>query len=267
LPAHGTVTALCVTAVKGLRVRRVEEIVLQQDGARNDRRFFLVDEKGRMVNGKVIGELQEIVSTFDSEAGQLTLEFPGGTRLTHTVTLGPEITTRFFSRERTARLVDGPWSEAISTHVERPLRLVMADSAVDRGLDGAVSLVSSASLRHLAEVADTDTIDARRFRMLIEIDGVAPHAEDGWVGRSVRVGGAVLRFEGHVGRCLVTSRDPESGTVDLPTLDLLRAYRSDIVSTEPLPFGIYGAVEQPGAIRLHDPVEPIGRRTPGSLAR
>jgi len=27
----------------------------------------------------------------------------------------------------------------------------------------------------------------------------------------------------------------------LPTLDLLRAYRDDVVSTEPLAFGIYGA--------------------------
>ena len=62
-------------------------------------------------------------------------------------------------------------------------------------------------------------------------------------------------MHGHVGRCLVTSRDPETGEVDLPTLDLLRDYRGELNSTEPLPFGIYGEVLQGGAVRLGDPVE------------
>jgi hypothetical protein len=31
-------------------------------------------------------------------------------------------------------------------------------------------------------------VDVRRFRMLVEVDGVAAHAEDEWVGRTVRIG-------------------------------------------------------------------------------
>jgi uncharacterized protein YcbX len=90
--------------------------------------------------------------------------------------------------------------------------------------------------------------------MLIEIDGVPAHAEDSWVGRELRIGGASLRFEGHVGRCLVTCRDPDSGEVTLPTLDLLRSYRGELDTTEPLAFGIYGRVLQGGVIRVGDPV-------------
>jgi hypothetical protein len=90
--------------------------------------------------------------------------------------------------------------------------------------------------------------------MLIEIDGVGPHAEDRWVGRTIRIGGAAVRFEGHVGRCLVTSRDPDSGRIDLPTLEILGQYRRDEDTTEPLAFGIYGAVADPGAIRVGDRV-------------
>jgi hypothetical protein len=90
--------------------------------------------------------------------------------------------------------------------------------------------------------------------MLIEVDGVEAHAEDEWVARALRVGQALLRFEGHVGRCLVTSREPETGAIDLPTLDILREYRRDLDSTEPLPFGIYGSVLEPGVIRVGDPV-------------
>ena len=121
-----------------------------------------------------------------------------------------------------------------------------AAGAVDRGAGGTASLISRASLDRLAMVAEADSIDARRFRMLIEVDGVAAHAEDAWVGRRVRVGEAVVRFEGHVGRCLITSRDADTGTVDLPTLELLESYRKEFSSTEPLPFGIYGRVAVPG---------------------
>jgi uncharacterized protein YcbX len=91
--------------------------------------------------------------------------------------------------------------------------------------------------------------------MLIEVDGVHAHEEDGWVGRRIHVGEATLAMHGHVGRCLITSRDPESGEVDLPTLDLLGEYRRDLDSTEPLPFGIYGEVLHGGTVRIGDPVE------------
>jgi len=118
-----------------------------------------------------------------------------------------------------------------------------------------VSLISRASLARLAEVGGVDSLDSRRFRMLIEIDGVSAHAEDRWVDNgSIRIGGAVVRFVGHVGRCLITSRDPDTGVVDLPTLDLLGSYRDDFESTEPLPFGVWGRVVEPGTVRVGDDV-------------
>jgi uncharacterized protein YcbX len=124
---------------------------------------------------------------------------------------------------------------------------------VDRGRGGAVSLISRASVEHLEQVAAAE-VDARRFRMLVEVDGVQAHAEDAWVGRRIRLGGAVVLIRGHVGRCLVTGRDPDTGVPDLPTLDLLRSYRDGLDTTEPLPFGVYGAVVSPGRVQLGDPV-------------
>ena len=77
------------------------------------------------------------------------------------------------------------------------------------------------------------------------------------MGQEISVGAARVRFGGHVGRCLVTSRDPESGEIDLPTLDVLGFYRGHghVEATEPLPFGIYGSVVVPGEVRVGDPVE------------
>ncbi len=90
--------------------------------------------------------------------------------------------------------------------------------------------------------------------MLIEVEGIGAHEEDAWVGRRAKVGDALLAWGGHVGRCLITSRDPDTGDIDLPTLDILRDYRGEAEATEPLPFGIYGEVVSPGAVRVGDEV-------------
>ncbi len=210
-----------------------------------------------MVNGKVLGALSEIVASYDAGAGALELRFPAGTLVAGPVVLGEWVDTRFFSREYRARLVPGAFSAAISEHAGRLLRLVHGDPqtgrGIDRGLAGAVSLVGSASVAKLAELAGVG-VDSRRFRMLVEVSGLAAHAEDGWIGHEVRVGGALVRMHGHVGRCLVTGRDPESGVSDLDTLGLLRSYRAGLATTEPLACGIYGAVIEPGAVRLGDAV-------------
>lgn len=211
-----------------------------------------------MVNGKHAGTLSTVVADYRRGDRMLTLTFPDGEVLSGTVQLGEPIDTRFFSRPAIARPVLGAWSEALSEHVGRPLRLVesVGRSGVDRGQRGAVSLISRASLRRLARAAGVQEVDARRFCMLIEIDGVVGHAEDAWIGGRVRIGGALVRFAGHVGRCLVTTRHPESGLVDLPTLDLLRSYRAGLDTTEPLAFGIYGEVLEGGRMGLGDEVVP-----------
>ncbi|MEA2219039.1 MAG: uncharacterized protein QOJ35_1665 [Solirubrobacteraceae bacterium] len=249
-----TVTALATTPVKGLRVTARTELTLTAAGAPDDRRFHLVDERGWMVNGKQVGELSTIVAEYRD--GTLALTFPGGEVVADMVALGPPIDTRFFSRPARARPVLGPWSDALSAYAGRPLRLVESAgrSGVDRGRAGGVSLISRASLDGLARVAGTDGVDARRFRMLVEIDGVTAHAEDEWIGAAVRIGGALVRIGGHVGRCLITSRHPESGFVDLPTLDLLRSYRGGLDTTEPLAFGVYGEVLEGGRVAVGDAV-------------
>jgi uncharacterized protein len=248
-----SICALTTTPVKGMRVSRVESIELGALGARGDRVFYVIDDRGRMINGKQLGELQTIVPEYDEQS--LALTFADGSRVAAPLEYGETVQTRFFSRPREVRELRGPWSQALSDHLDRPLRIVHAGGAVDRGRAGATSIVSRSSLRRLAEAAERDGLDARRFRMLIEVDGVGAHEEDAWVGRRVQVGEATLAMNGHVGRCLITSRDPESGIIDVPTLDVLGEYRRDLESSEPLPFGVYGEVLHGGTVRVGDPVE------------
>jgi uncharacterized protein YcbX len=254
------VTALSITPVKATRLHVVDQIELGAAGVRENRRFYLVDERDQMINSKIAGELQTVIADYSDPERRLALTFPDGHRVEGEVNVGEPIETRFFSLQKEARLVEGPWSEALSEHLGRSLRLVEGAEAggVDRGAEGAVSLISRASLARLAEVGGVDALDARRFRMLVEIDGVDAHVEDDWVNNgAVRIGDAVVAFGGHVGRCLITSRDPDSGVVDLPTLDILGSYRADLGATEPLPFGVWGRVLQPGTVSVGDEVSRV----------
>ena len=61
--------------------------------------------------------------------------------------------------------------------------------------------------------------------------------------------------QGNVGRCAITTQNPDTGRVDLDTLKALAVYRCDVETTEPLPFGIHAAVAEPGRVRVGDPVE------------
>jgi uncharacterized protein YcbX len=184
------------------------------------------------------------------------LTFPDGAVVEDDVRLGEEVETKFFSVTDSGRLLEGPFSQALSDYAGQPLELVEARaSAIDRGSMGVASLISRASVARLAQENGDHDIDWRRFRMLIEIDGVDAHEEDTWLGRATRIGGAVITWGGNVGRCLTTSRDPDTGEIDLPTLDMLRSYRGEITTTEPLPFGIYGGVVEEGKVQVGDIVE------------
>lgn len=259
MPAPGIVVAtLTTTPIKGLRVSTRPHVVLERGGLRGDRSFYLIDEHGRMVNGKHLGALNSVVADLDDDGRQLTLTFPGGEVISGSIERGPDVETRFFSHTRRAMVLSGPFASALSQHAGQPLRLVApADGspAIDRGEDGAVSIISRASLLSLADAAAVPAIDARRFRMSIEVTGTGPHEEDAWIGRELTLGAARVRLRGHVGRCIVTSRHPDNGEVDLPTLDLLRVYRDGAETTEPLAFGVYGAVLREGIVRVGDAVQ------------
>jgi hypothetical protein len=92
--------------------------------------------------------------------------------------------------------------------------------------------------------------------MTIGVEGVEAHAEDGWLGGRVHVGGAVVVVCGKVGRCAVTTLDPDSGIRDLDTLGAIAAYRGDVPTHEPLPFGVWCEVVEPGHVTVGDAVEP-----------
>lgn len=252
------VVRISVAPVKSLGLVHPHEIELESGGVRGNRRFWLRDEIGALYAGKRDGSMMRIRPEWDEETRHLALVFPDGERVEGVVELGEPVEAELYKLPLASHRVIGPWEEAISTFVGRPLTLLWADEgAVDRSpRGGSVSLVSQASLERLREETGVESpVDGRRFRMLFEIDGVGAHEEDEWMGSEVRVGEATVVVNGDIGRCVVTSRNPDTGVPDLPTLATLVSYRRD-GRTEQLPFGVYGAVVTPGRVRVGDPVTP-----------
>jgi MOSC domain-containing protein len=256
---QGSVAWITIAPVKALGLVHRDEVELEPFGVPENRRFYLVDEDGRLVNGKTIGPLVGVVPDYDADSGRLALRFPDGSVIAGTVEHGEPVATTISRRPVATRLVQGPWAEALSAAAAVALRLVESEQpgdGSDRGHRGGVSLVGTASLGALADAAGVERVDGRRFRMLFGVEGIPPHAEDGWLGRRVRIGQAVVRPLGNVGRCAITTQNPDTGVPDLDTLRVLGDYRGDLETSEPLSFGVWGEVVEPGRVRLGDPVEP-----------
>jgi uncharacterized protein YcbX len=255
-----SVSWLSVAPVKGLALAAAEELKLERFGVLQNRRFHVLDERGRFVNGltRLERSLFEVRAAWDPELDVLTLTFPDGSSVEGEVREGERLDTFFYRRAEPGRLIDGPWAEALSKFAGRPLRLARTDrlgGAVDRS-NGGVSLVSDASVDELARQANVDEVDARRFRMLIGVGGCDPHEEDEWVGRDVGIGEAVVRIHEQVARCAITTQDPASGRRDLDTLHVIKRYRG-VRGTKHLDFGVYGRVVEPGRVRVGDDVTPL----------
>jgi uncharacterized protein YcbX len=244
--------------VKGLRLAAVRALEFGRHGVAGDRRFYLVDDEGAMINAKRAPRLLSVQAAVDGTLLVLTL--PDGELVAGDVELGEPLETSFFGRPVAGRFVRGTWNEALSEVAGFPLRLARTErdgDGLDRGRGAGASLVSTSSLAALGTAAGADEpVDGRRFRMTIGVEGTAPHTEDAWLGRPVRVGGAVVVPRGNVGRCAVTTLDPDRGVRTLDTLGALAEYRRDVPTTEPLPFGVWCEVVEPGLVAVGDAVVP-----------
>jgi uncharacterized protein YcbX len=246
-----TVARINVTPVKGLGLSHPDEVELSETGAPDNRRFYLIHD-GRLFNGKDHGPLVAIAADYGK--GRLTLRFPDGAELGGEIALGERVETDFWGRPVNGRVVEGPWAEALSDYAGAELLLVETERD-GTGTDVTVgTLVGRASCVRLAEELGA-SVDPRRFRMLLELDGLAAHDEDEWGGRELRAGGAVIRVGGPVPRCAVTTHDPDSGLVTLDTLRGIRNYRGLNPSDgKSIDFGVYFDVERPGRVALGDAV-------------
>ena len=250
----GRIAWIAIAPVKSMALVFLDRAELGPDGIPGDRAFALIDESNRLVNGKRAGSLATVRVDHDA-TGNLAMRLPNGSVASDHPVLGDAVEAIFFGEPRPARRVVGPWDVVLSAWSGKPLRLIALDrgEGLDRG--PTTTLVSTASLAELAVAGGAERpLDRRRFRMTFGIDGVAAYAEDRWLGHDVRIGEAVVRVAGNVGRCAVTTHDPDTGRPSFDTLHALNHSRGHLPTSEPLPFGVWAEVLEPGWVALGDPV-------------
>src|SRR4029079_9647024 len=78
---NGRVTRVSIAPVKSLGLSHPETVELTPSGVVGDRRFWMITDEGRLVNGKLCPELMQIHSACDEATGRLSLRFPDGAEL------------------------------------------------------------------------------------------------------------------------------------------------------------------------------------------
>ncbi|PKB78400.1 MAG: hypothetical protein BZY88_18715 [SAR202 cluster bacterium Io17-Chloro-G9] len=248
-----SVENIFISPVKSMRLSQPGQVQVDFSGIVEDRRFYLVDQHGRLLTQRQVGPLVQLESEYRMEPEWLALSLPDGTRVEGPMELGEEVSTLMWGRNVVGRVMTGDWSPVLSAFCRQPVALVRSDQPGQCYDEYPISLVSQASVEGLRERAPSPvSLDSRRFRPNFVLGGCQPHEEDNWLDGLVRIGEElVLRLVARDPRCAITTHDPATGETDLDTLGLLLSYRP---SARAPYFGVYGIVEQPGTVSVGDNV-------------
>lgn len=127
----------------------------------------------------------------------------------------------------------------------QPVKIVSADVGMTDSDFPSVSILSLTSLRDLSDRMGMP-LSVDRWRGNFWIEGAAPWAEFDWIGRKIRIGGALLEVRERITRCRATMVDPETGTI---SGDTLAALQSNYGHQD---FGVYAVVIEAGAVAAGD---------------
>ena len=246
-----TVSQLAIAPVKGMRLQCTSEVQLGQHGVTGDREFLVIGENGELLLTGRTPALLQIEPAWDRVRNVLMLGFPDGDVVQDRPAPGAPATTRMYDgREIPGWIIPGPLGAALSDYLGQPVHLFKRAPEHIGNDDQPVTLMSQASLQALATQFNGTAPDPRRFRMTITIAGTDPWAEHTWRGQKVTIGDAILRVIAPVPRCVVTTRNPESGTTDARILHALARLRGK----NDITFGVWCEILRPGVIHVGDAV-------------
>ncbi|TCC65861.1 MOSC domain-containing protein [Kribbella pittospori] len=142
---------------------------------------------------------------------------------------------------------------------EPGLRLVHGDAAALWDVaDAELSVINLATIRALEQLIGT-TLDIRRFRANVYVDGLPAFAELSWVGRRIRLGDCEVEVIRPIARCRATSANPRTGERDLEFPSLL-------TRAVGLPhLGVYARLVGPARLHVGSTVVVSGRPDPVRL--
>ena len=249
-----TVAEINIAPVKSMALVPLESVNLELGGIPDDRRFYLVNQHGRLLTRRQVGKLAQLSASWDAGAEQLTIRFPDGTILEGKPELDRPVWTIVWGRRVRGRALQGDWMQAISEFCGQPAMLMMSDLPCQVFDEFPVSVLSRASVERLSAemgMSDDQCLATDRFRPTLLLDGCEAHEEDGWMNHTLAVGDAVVRILAPDPRCVIVDQDPITGETDAEVVRSILGYRPNPLAGY---FGVYGIVEKPGAVQVGDTV-------------
>src|SRR5438045_2297624 len=111
------VTRLSIAPVRGLGLSHPPSIALTDTGVLEDRRFYLIDDHGRLVDRLRASQLCRVLAETDADATWLRLMFPDGRVVEGDVRLDEPVQTDIYNRLAIGHVVRGPWAAALEPFV------------------------------------------------------------------------------------------------------------------------------------------------------
>jgi uncharacterized protein YcbX len=229
--------------VKSLGGASVSELTPSLRGFVDDRRWMLIDERGRFISQRSLPGLARFRARLDG-VDTLVFETVNGEVLGEVAGARPSgegnVTVTVWDDTFPARLVEHPDIPAIARKLGLPgARLVYMNEEVRRPVDERYAKVgeevsfadgypylitTTASLDDLSEKAE-EALDERRFRPNIIVETETPFEEDHW--RQLNIGNHHFRVPKPCARCIMVTHEPDTGDRNPRVLAELAAYRKE----------------------------------------
>jgi uncharacterized protein YcbX len=216
------IAALFVHPIKSGRAVEVERAGVTGLGLEHDRRFMVVDPRGRFVTQREHPALARVSAHVEGNE----LHLVGDDRREVVVpTEGPGDVVRASVWGDDVEAIDCGAAAAglLTNHLGTPARLVRMGASTARPVDPVFGqpgdlvsfadgfpllIVTQASIRAVLAAAGA-ALDARRFRPNVVVEGAAAFDEDAWL--ELRLGEVRVDIVKPCGRCAMVDVDPDLG--------------------------------------------------------
>jgi uncharacterized protein YcbX len=267
--------------IKGCYRTDHSEMTIEPWGPAGDRRWAIVDADGVMVTQREIPDLVRVKPRADGPILHLSADGHPDLSVTSTVASTAEdlVDMKVFQDPIQASPVGEAADTWLSMVLDRKVRLLWLDDPTRRPVqtgfseptdrvslaDGfPVLITNTASLNWLNDaIAEAQSgfqsgegpLPMTRFRPNIVVEGAAAWAEDGWIGRRLRIGAALFRVAKGTGRCVVATTDQDTGERGREPLRTLARFRN---FDQRLLFGVVLIPDELGVVTVGDEVTVVG---------